>query len=88
MYVAMLCIGAGLNMDEYSLPAEALSSVGSGGGFMVSTSLMSTICLHLDGIPIATNVTGAWSVWLSQSCTLLKSLDGMGCYLAQTFMWP
>jgi len=28
-------VGGGLNMDDYSLPADALSQVGSGGGFMV-----------------------------------------------------
>jgi len=37
---------------------------------------------------IASNLSVAWSVRLSHSCTLLKSLVGMRCHLAGTLTWP
>jgi len=36
---------------------------------------------------IATDVTVAWSVRLLHSCTLLKLLDEMRCYLTGTLVW-
>ena len=47
MFLLPCSVGSGVNMDEYSLPADALASAGSGGGFMVwrHTTHLHFLCL-------------------------------------------